>query len=305
MDTDALAAKLVAIHADMRDATAVLSRILAEEQLVAAANLYKFLDKCAENGAFSPLSKSAYLDKGGLDDCLLKKSKGVASDEARAAFDAWRDACNDFAVRGRLIQRALQVAPLAGLARAMAAHLPDFQRREGKLPQPLIPLHARDVLNGEFGVSEAFCRMGTRLAHILIDEFQDTSRDQWAAIEPLAVECLSRGGGLTWVGDVKQAIYGWRGGDSALFDDILARAGGAVGHAGRQDARSRAERGRRIGGAGLCRGDARGSGQDVRAGRAGAHGARDRRGQRRPARQGAPATARAVPGRSGRPPPVA
>ncbi|WP_353117777.1 UvrD-helicase domain-containing protein [Nitratidesulfovibrio sp.] len=222
VDTEALAAKLVAIHADMQDATATLSRILADEQLSAAANLHKFLDKCVENSAFSPLSKSAYLDKGGLDDCLLKASKGKGSDEARAAFDAWRDACNDFAVRGRLIQRALQVAPLAGLARAMAAHLPDFQRREGKLPQPLIPLHARDVLNGEFGVSEAFCRMGTRLAHILVDEFQDTSRDQWAAIEPLAVECLSRGGGLTWVGDVKQAIYGWRGGDSDLFDDILA-----------------------------------------------------------------------------------
>ncbi|HEU6436086.1 MAG TPA: UvrD-helicase domain-containing protein [Nitratidesulfovibrio sp.] len=222
VDTDALAAKLVAIHADMQDATATLSRILAEEQLSAAATLHKFLDKCGENSAFSPLSKSVYLEKGGLDDCLLKASKGKGSDDARAAFGAWRDACNDFAVRGRLIQRALQVAPLAGLARAMAAHLPDFQRREGKLPQPLIPLHARDVLQGEFGVSEAFCRMGTRLAHILIDEFQDTSRDQWAAIEPLAVECLSRGGGLTWVGDVKQAIYGWRGGDSALFDDILA-----------------------------------------------------------------------------------
>lgn len=222
VDTDALAAKLVAVHADMQDTTATLSRILAEEQLSAAATLHKFLDKCSENSAFSPLSKSVYLEKGGLDDCLLKASKGKGSDDARAAFDDWRDACNDFAVRGRLIQRALQVAPLAGLARAMAAHLPDFQRREGKLPQPLIPLHARDVLNGEFGVSEAFCRMGTRLAHILIDEFQDTSRDQWAAIEPLAVECLSRGGGLTWVGDVKQAIYGWRGGDSALFDDILA-----------------------------------------------------------------------------------
>ncbi len=221
VDTDALAARLVTIHADMQDATATLSRVLAEEQLSAAANLHKFLDKCAENSAFSPLSKSVYLEKGGLDDCLLKASKGKGSDDARAAFDAWRDACNDFAVRGRLIQRALQVAPLAGLARAMAAHLPDFQRREGKLPQPLIPLYARDVLHGEFGVSEAFCRMGTRLAHILIDEFQDTSRDQWAAIEPLAVECLSRGGGLTWVGDVKQAIYGWRGGDSALFDDIL------------------------------------------------------------------------------------
>ncbi|EGY26952.1 uvrD/REP helicase family protein [Desulfovibrio sp. A2] len=222
VDTDALAAKLVAIHADMRNATGTLVRILGEEQLAVAVHFGNFLGKCTACDVFAKPPESSYLQKGGLDDCLLKKSKGVASDDARAAFAAWRDAFADFAGRGRLIQRALQVVPLAGLARAVAAQLPDFQRREGKLPQPLIPLHARDILNNEFGVSEAFCRMGTRLAHILIDEFQDTSRDQWAAIEPLAVECLSRGGGLTWVGDVKQAIYGWRGGDSALFDDILA-----------------------------------------------------------------------------------
>ncbi|MEI3479463.1 MAG: hypothetical protein V8Q84_10630, partial [Bilophila sp.] len=30
---------------------------------------------------------------------------------------------------------------------------------------------------------------------------------------------------LTWVGDVKQAIYGWRGGDATLFDEALPRPG--------------------------------------------------------------------------------
>ena len=62
--------------------------------------------------------------------------------------------------------------------------------------------------------------MGARLRHMLVDEFQDTSRDQWGAMSPLAGECLAQGGGLYIVGDVKQAIYGWRGGDARLFDEV-------------------------------------------------------------------------------------
>lgn len=37
---------------------------------------------------------------------------------------------------------------------------------------------------------------------------------------PLAVECLSKRGSLFYVGDVKQAIYSWRGGRSELFDAV-------------------------------------------------------------------------------------
>ena len=63
-----------------------------------------------------------------------------------------------------------------------------------------------------------------RFTNILVDEFQDTSREQWEAIHPLVLEALSRGGSLTWVGDVKQAIYGWRGGDATLFDEVRSDA---------------------------------------------------------------------------------
>jgi len=57
--------------------------------------------------------------------------------------------------------------------------------------------------------------------HFLIDEFQDTSRRQWETLLVLIEECLSRGGTLFYVGDVKQAIYGWRGGDWKLFGEVL------------------------------------------------------------------------------------
>ncbi len=59
--------------------------------------------------------------------------------------------------------------------------------------------------------------------HWLLDEFQDTSRSQWSALDPLVREVWQDNEGrrtLFYVGDVKQAIYGWRGGDAGLFTDI-------------------------------------------------------------------------------------
>ncbi|NOZ13305.1 MAG: UvrD-helicase domain-containing protein [Acidobacteria bacterium] len=70
------------------------------------------------------------------------------------------------------------------------------------------------------GAPAAFCRLGEQYQHYLIDEFQDTSRSQWDAMVPLIANSLSKGGSLFFVGDTKQAIYGWRGGDYRLFHEI-------------------------------------------------------------------------------------
>ncbi len=75
----------------------------------------------------------------------------------------------------------------------------------------------------ELGASAAFCRLGEQYTHYLIDEFQDTSRAQWNALAPLVENSLSAGGSLYLVGDTKQAIYGWRGGDYRLFADVIRR----------------------------------------------------------------------------------
>lgn len=73
-------------------------------------------------------------------------------------------------------------------------------------------------------------RLDARYDHWLLDEFQDTSRAEWDGIVPLLDEAASREDGTLFVvGDRKQAIYGWRGGDVTLFDEVEQRYG-ANGH---------------------------------------------------------------------------
>jgi ATP-dependent exoDNAse (exonuclease V) beta subunit len=57
-----------------------------------------------------------------------------------------------------------------------------------------------------------FERIGARYKHILVDEFQDTSKMQWMNLVPLIHNCLSEGHESLVVGDAKQSIYRWRSG---------------------------------------------------------------------------------------------
>jgi ATP-dependent helicase/nuclease subunit A len=69
-------------------------------------------------------------------------------------------------------------------------------------------------------VEELYYRLATRFHHYMIDEFQDTSRLQWENLSMMVEEALSTGGSFFYVGDKKQAIYSFRGGDSRLFDQV-------------------------------------------------------------------------------------
>ena len=64
------------------------------------------------------------------------------------------------------------------------------------------------------GRDELHYRLDHPVRHLLLDEFQDTSLEQWRALEPLAHDLLSgpldEGAGVI-VADTKQSIYGWRG----------------------------------------------------------------------------------------------
>lgn len=69
-------------------------------------------------------------------------------------------------------------------------------------------------------------RLDATYHHWLLDEFQDTSHLQWTVIANLIDEAMQDPSGdrsLFQVGDVKQAIYAWRGGDTRLFRDISDR----------------------------------------------------------------------------------
>lgn len=64
-------------------------------------------------------------------------------------------------------------------------------------------------------------KIGTRINHYMIDEFQDTSGMQWNNFSPLLHESLSSEHFNMIVGDVKQSIYRWRSSDWSLLDSQL------------------------------------------------------------------------------------
>jgi ATP-dependent helicase/nuclease subunit A len=72
-------------------------------------------------------------------------------------------------------------------------------------------------------------RLDASYHHWLLDEFQDTSRADWLGLLPLVDEAATGEDGTMFiVGDRKQAIYAWRGGDVRLFDEVAARYAGGL-----------------------------------------------------------------------------
>jgi len=68
-----------------------------------------------------------------------------------------------------------------------------------------------------------FEKVGVKLKHFMLDEFQDTSQFQWNNIKPLIVNSLSEKNTSLIVGDVKQSIYRWRNGDMRLLLEGVER----------------------------------------------------------------------------------
>ncbi|MDR0902631.1 MAG: UvrD-helicase domain-containing protein [Opitutaceae bacterium] len=106
---------------------------------------------------------------------------------------------------------------LHGLMRRFEAGYAET-RGAGKLVYADIP---RLIIGLEEGARRNIeYRFDTKFQHWLLDEFQDTSRTQWDVVRPLIEEVIEGGDerSVLLVGDVKQAIYGWRNGDAAIFE---------------------------------------------------------------------------------------
>ncbi|MEN4053522.1 MULTISPECIES: RecB-like helicase [Sulfurimonas] len=78
-----------------------------------------------------------------------------------------------------------------------------------------------------------YFRLDSTIEHMLLDEFQDTSILQYKILKPLIRE-ITAGSGIFeegsffFVGDVKQSIYRFRGGVSALFGEVARENGTEV-----------------------------------------------------------------------------
>ena len=113
------------------------------------------------------------------------------------------------------------------LHRFASAFLPLYESRKaqrGWLDFDDLISRASDLLTNPSVAAWVLFRLDGGIDHILVDEAQDTSPEQWRVIESLASEFTAGSGArnenrtLFVVGDKKQSIYSFQGADVAAFD---------------------------------------------------------------------------------------
>jgi ATP-dependent helicase/nuclease subunit A len=161
-----------------------------------------------------------------VDDCdspdAWKRHRAAASQIAPAVHEAIRAFRRDLnAVMSRGVWRIFAIA-MREYQHTLESHaLLDFS---GVLERAVQLLKDMD----EF--AESRLRLEARHRHVLVDEFQDTSRAQWELVRQL-VKSWGEGFGaaadaippsIFIVGDRKQSIYGFRDADVAMVDEAAA-----------------------------------------------------------------------------------
>jgi ATP-dependent helicase/nuclease subunit A len=130
----------------------------------------------------------------------------------------------------RAFRRDLNVIMSRGVWRVFAVSLHQYQRTleaHALLDFPGVLERAVALLRGMGEFAQSRYRLESSYRHVLVDEFQDTSRAQWELVS-LLVRSWSEGLGASAdalppsifiVGDRKQSIYGFRDADVTVLDD--------------------------------------------------------------------------------------
>jgi ATP-dependent exoDNAse (exonuclease V) beta subunit len=106
------------------------------------------------------------------------------------------------------------------------AHLRDRLHRYRAEQNVMLISDVNAFLKSIIGENDApfiYEKSGSRFASFLIDEFQDTSAFQWSNFKPLIENSLAQSHHNVLVGDAKQSIYRWRGGDWSLLSTGVQR----------------------------------------------------------------------------------
>ena len=112
-----------------------------------------------------------------------------------------------------------ELLPSFGLIKSIQDEVNKITQEEHSLLISSTAQLISQVLDDSDGPSFIYEKLGTEINSYMIDEFQDTSRLQYNNFRPLLEESLSNGHDNLIVGDVKQSIYRWRGGDSSLLGE--------------------------------------------------------------------------------------
>lgn len=120
-----------------------------------------------------------------------------------------------------MLEATIIYNPYVKLFRKVMEFFRTTSRRDDVLFLEELNKEARLLFGADgLSVAEVYYRLAARFEHYLIDEFQDTSILQWRNLKMMVEDALASGGSLFYVGDRKQAIYRFRGGEAGLFEDL-------------------------------------------------------------------------------------
>lgn len=225
-----LSSRLKELEQGMVEIGASLKAVMENQGLTSDDFTYKaagvggYMDKVI-NGNFAEPGKRVYdaLEQGKW------YSKGsdtaVAVDNAIAAglADHLSEAIDYYFKHSKEYQSLNQVIKYIytfGLLSRISEEINDYREANDLLLISDFPVFLNEIIN-DSDAPYIYEKVGTRYKHYLIDEFQDTSGLQWNNFKPLIQDTLSAGNFSMVVGDIKQSIYRWRGGNwKILLDQI-------------------------------------------------------------------------------------
>ncbi|OGR44513.1 MAG: hypothetical protein A2X35_00160 [Elusimicrobia bacterium GWA2_61_42] len=216
----------------------VLAAVAGDHEALLKAKFGETLKFCAglvkhygDKGLFKEKCLAA-LEAKNLTDFLAayKFDYGIFSGVKKKSLPAgWEKdlaSLNELVIALTELNAAAYYHPYVGIYDRFKAELERVKRGKTDV------IHINDIakklsayINAE-NVPEVYLKLGERISHFLIDEFQDTNRLQWDVLRPLVEEAVSKNGSLFVVGDIKQAIYMFRNADYKIMRDLLDKAEG-------------------------------------------------------------------------------
>ncbi len=164
---------------------------------------------------YSPLKT-----KGGAASSIEPAARALAA-EMYEAREKWLALLSSGDTGLWMIYR--KTLPYLGLLRSVRGHIRQFLEDNNTVELGETNSLLRRII-GPDDTPFIYERIGTRLNHFLIDEFQDTSRLQWENLYPLLTESESRGHDNLIIGDAKQSIYRFRNADPSLITSVVPDA---------------------------------------------------------------------------------
>jgi len=106
---------------------------------------------------------------------------------------------------------------LSAVINQMVLLVDEYKKNNNVIPISDFNLKVNEIVR-ESPVPFIYSILGEKYNHYLLDEFQDTSRLQWENLFPLIDNALGSDFLNMAVGDGKQSIYRWRGGDVEIME---------------------------------------------------------------------------------------